>query len=201
MQQWEEANMSSDGNKKVKVNFVKFSPDATLIRILSDVPYGRYNHWIPNQNSSLVCQGKDCVVCEVNKAAKKNGEDEPYGNGKKYAVYIFNHNTKVIEIWDFGQKIFNNILVLMADRKEDGNEKEFDLRIRKQKDGTLTIKDLDGTEIDSETMQEFATYPPISERFVHLDRSEMTAYISGTALKDIFASKTDIPVDSGMILG
>ena len=199
MQNWQEANMSS-GTKGGgdKPDFVKFGAEVTVLRILSETPYARWNHWIPSQRNSIVCSGKDCVVCAINREAKKAGEEKPYGQGKKYAVYVLNKTSNKIEVWDFGQTIFDDILAIMADRKDDGKSMEFDIRVRKTGD-KYKLTDIEGDAPSTDVMSKYADLAPISERFIHLTNDQTRSFLSGTTLKELFSGGNN--QDGGIVIG
>lgn len=200
IQNWENAMLKTTKTQKKTIDFVDFKKaETTILRILSDTPYARWSHWVPSQNTGVECIGKDCPICEINRESKKAGQEKPYGQSRKYGVYVYNKNNGKIEVWDFGQTMYEDILSIMSDRRDDGKDMEFDIRIRNQ-NGKKKISAVEGDAPPKEVLDDFKDYPPVSERFIHLNKDQMVEFISGKTLKEIFNTKEQ-EEDNGLVLG
>ena len=71
---WADIERTNKTNNEGKVPYTKFEVGATTIRILDNEPYSFWNHWLPTQNTSVVCMGKGCPICSVIAEEKANNE-------------------------------------------------------------------------------------------------------------------------------
>lgn len=126
-----------ENNRKAeseKVPYTKFT-GTTLIRILDAEPYSFWQHWLPEQSTSVSCMGKECPICNVNAQARQNNEKPKYGNSQRHAIRIWNYSTNQMEIMIQGKQFFSLLLAL---NREVGDLRGYDVKVIRNGSGTDT---------------------------------------------------------------
>ena len=129
------ADVSGTNKTTEKVPYTKFPNGATKIRILDAEPYSFWQHWLPDQGTSVSCMGKDCPICNVNAQAKSANEKTKFGNSQRHALRIWNYTTNQMEIMIQGKTFFNSLLTL---HREVGDLREYDVKAIRGGSGTDT---------------------------------------------------------------
>lgn len=72
-------NVGNENNtEKKEVKYLKFPEGSTVIRVLDEAPYTRWQHWLPapangGKGVGIDCIGKDCPVCQKIAMEKAKG--------------------------------------------------------------------------------------------------------------------------------
>ena len=180
------SDIENNNGQKERTPYTKFGEGATLIRILDEEPYSFWAHWLPKQNTSVTCLGKDCPICSVVAQAKANKLQPPYNNSHRHAMRIWNYTTNQMEIMIQGRSFMNQLLML---HKEVGDLRTYDIKIVRSGTGTDTTYmampkapsdfDTEGKTIEEVNMEEtFA--PPTREDMIMLMEGKTWAEINGT---------------------
>lgn len=120
---WNFEETSKQGGKSTnKVEFARLPEGITKIRVLDNVPFFRWAHWMPQFSRKVTCPGTGCPVCAVNKEMRNAGKDNKYGNTRNWSLNIFNHNTGKHELLEQGITFMEELRVAMEELKEDGKE-------------------------------------------------------------------------------
>lgn len=123
------------GQSADKVPYAKFENGNNLIRILDKEPYSFWQHWLPQQKTSVSCMGKDCPICNIIHQQKQNNETPKYNSTQRHAIRIYNYTTKKMEVLIQGRTFFGQLLDL---HKEVGDLTTYDLKIIRKGSGTDT---------------------------------------------------------------
>lgn len=119
---WNFEETSGSGKSTNKVEFAKFQEGITVIRVLDDVPFFRWAHWMPQFKRKVTCIGHGCPVCELDKKLKAEGKDRKYGSSRNWALNIFNRNTGKHELLEQGITFMEELREIMEDLKKDGKQ-------------------------------------------------------------------------------
>jgi len=111
-------DFENDSNTS-KVEFTKFAPGITQIRIIDEDPNVRWVHWMKQFNRSINCPGRGCPVCEIRKQQKANKESYTYNMAKRFSMNIENLDTGKIELMEQGITFFQDL----RDVKDDVMDK------------------------------------------------------------------------------
>ena len=137
---WTDVERTSNTSKEGKVPYTKFEAGATTIRILDNEPYSFWNHWLPTQNTSVVCMGKGCPICAVIAEEKANKVvNKKYSSTQRHAIRIWNYKTKQMEVMIQGRTFFSNLLML---HREIGDITTYDIKVVKNGEGKETTYSL-----------------------------------------------------------
>jgi hypothetical protein len=140
---WDEIDNQGGGNSSSgnKAEFAKFPTGVTRVRVLEQVPHVRWTHWmnasqlvgITGKGRSINCPGKDCPICNIRRNQKANGEQYTYNMAKRFALQVYNYETKRVEIMEQGRTFMEDL----RDLKEDfgGNITKFDIKVRRRGTG------------------------------------------------------------------
>lgn len=118
-----------------KIPYTSFKEGNTLIRVIDNEPYSFWSHWLNKQQTSVTCLGKDCPICDVIAEQKANKQTPTYGNSKRHAIRIWNHETKQMEILIQGTGFFSQLLTL---HREVDDITKYDIKVRRSGSGTDT---------------------------------------------------------------
>lgn len=131
----EVASNGSQGSGEKK-EFTKFAEGVTFIQILDNGPHVRWAHWLPLQRRSVTCPGRGCSICEIRNRQKANKEKQTYGMTKRFAINVYNHDTKKVEIMEQGKTFFEDLRDLVEDAVNDGkNPLEVVFKVRRRGTG------------------------------------------------------------------
>lgn len=159
---FEETSQSSGGSSN-KLEFTKFAEGITRIRVLDDVPFMRWAHWMPQYSRKITCPGFGCPVCELNKKLRASGGKNKYDNSRAWALNVYNHDTERHELNEQGIKFMEELREVMEDLKRDGKKLSdaiIKIRMRKGTDGKATWRmDIDSddtpfTEAEQEALKQ-----------------------------------------------
>ncbi len=132
---------------QTKAEFTKFPVGITHIRVIDDVPFVRWTHWLPNYSRAVTCPGQNCPICDIRKKQKEAGLDYTYGVSRRISINIINRETGKVEIMEQGINFFNDLRDLMMDLKEQGKKlSDVDIKVRRRglgKDDTSYRLDID----------------------------------------------------------
>ena len=131
---WEQ--VSGERNSSDKINYTKFESGNTMIRVLDNEPYSAWFHWLPKQQTSIACLGKDCPFCNIIARAKANKEQPMYNSSQRHAVRIWNYKTEQMEIMIQSKTFFSQLLDL---HKEVGDITSYDIKVIRKGEGTSTV--------------------------------------------------------------
>lgn len=131
---WDDVTRESGGASE-KTPYTKFENGATLIRILDDEPYSFWQHWLAKQNTSVLCMGKGCPICDVIKQMKAEGLAPIYNSTQRHAIRIWNYTTAKMEVLIQGRTFFSQLLTL---HKEVGDIRGYDIKCIRKGSGTDT---------------------------------------------------------------
>ncbi len=135
------------GTNQTKAEFTKFPVGITHIRVIDDVPFVRWTHWLPKYSRAVTCPGQGCPICDIRKKQKEAGLDYTYGVSRRIAINIINRETGKVEIMEQGINFFNDLRDLMMDLKEKGKKlSDVDIKVRRRgmgKDDTSYRLDID----------------------------------------------------------
>ena len=116
-------NFNSNAGGGKKAEFTKFPTGITKIRILDNAPNIRWVHWMPQFNRSINCPGnKVCPICEIRQQQKANNENYSYNMSRRFAMNIYNFETKKVEIMEQGVNFFEDLRDLKGDLEDEGKE-------------------------------------------------------------------------------
>lgn len=132
LQGWD-LNAGSTGTKKN--TFTKFPEGVTRIRILDNVPFMRWTHWMPQFSRKITCPGFGCPIDEMIKVAKATGEVAPYASTRAFSLNIYNQDTNQREILEEGVTMFEQLKNAIEDAVDDNpgkNITDFIFKVRKR---------------------------------------------------------------------
>lgn len=113
---------------RAEVEFIKLEEGITQVRIIGG-PVRRWSHWINSLNRSYTCGGKDCPVCEINKAEREISGKNKHGNQKRYIVKAIDREDGVLKVLEGSQALFDNLLMMQS---EVGNLDTYDVKINRK---------------------------------------------------------------------
>lgn len=128
-------NLDAGGSQSKKNSFTKFPEGVTRIRILDQVPFMRWTHWLPQFSRKITCPGFGCPIDELIKKAKSNGEQAPYASSRAFSLNIWNLDTQQREIMEEGVTMFEQLKNAIEDALEDNKGKsinDFVFKVRKR---------------------------------------------------------------------
>lgn len=141
----------SNGEKK---NFTKFPEGITFITVLDDEPHIRWQHWMNQFNKGINCPGRGCPIDELRRQQKSAGEKQSYNAARRFAINVWNHETKRVEILEQGKTFFEDMRDHMEDLKKDGKKlSDVRLKVKRRgtgKDDTSYRIDIDSTHTEEE---------------------------------------------------
>ena len=133
---WNEVERTNESKQEGKVPYTKFEAGATTIRILDNEPYSFWQHWLPTQNTSVVCMGKGCPMCSVIAEEKANKVvNKKYSSTQRHAIRIWNYKTNQMEIMIQGKNFFSQLLTL---HREVGDITTYDIKVIRSGEGKET---------------------------------------------------------------
>ena len=181
---WNDVGSESNGNK---VAFLKLPQGLTNIRILDAEPVSRWQHWVPQANRSITCPGKGCPICELNRIAKKNGEDKPYSQRKTHSLNVINRTTGELEVLEQGNNFFEDLRIL---RGEYGDVRDYDIKIRRTGLKTNTKYRIDAEDATPLTDDEKAIERhDLKEYFAAPTVDQVTRLVNGEDPQEVFKSE------------
>lgn len=146
-----------------KLDFTKFAPGVTHIRVIDDAPHVRWAHWQPKHNRSVHCPGRGCPICEIRNVQKAQGQPVTQPMSRRIAIQIINRDSRGrLEICEMGPTWFHDLRDLMEDLASQGKSLlDLDIRVRRRgmgKDDTLYRLDIGDeyplTEADKQLMEQ-----------------------------------------------
>lgn len=132
LQGWDLNAGTSSGKKN---NFTKFPEGITRIRILDEVPFMRWTHWLPQFSRKITCPGFGCPIDELINMHKKNGTQAPYNSTRAFSLNIYNHETNQHEIMEEGVTMFDTLKTAIEDALEENpgtKIRDFIFKVRKR---------------------------------------------------------------------
>jgi hypothetical protein len=124
-----------------KVEFAKFSPGITNIRVIGGEPVDRWTHWQPAHSRSINCPGRGCPICEIRAHQKANKEPYTQGVARRFAIWIINRDTGKLELMEQGKNFFEELRDIMLELKGQGKSlSDVDLKVKRRgsaKDDTV----------------------------------------------------------------
>lgn len=179
------ADIERNGNDNEKVPYTKFN-GTTRIRILDDEPYSFWQHWLPQQSTSVSCMGKECPICSVNAQAKANKEKPIYGNSQRHAMRIWNYGENRMEVMIQGKGFFSQLLTL---NREIGDLKGYDIKVIRNGSGTdTTYTMLPGAPASFEYMDECKEVD-MAELFKAPEKEVVLQLMEGKSWSDIYGTE------------
>lgn len=184
------------GGSSSKTEYTKFPVGITHIRVIDDVPFVRWTHWVPKFNKSVNCPGQGCPICDVRKKQKAAGLDYTYGVSRRIAMNIINRETGKIEIMEQGITFFNDLRDLMSDLKEQGLKlSDVDIKVRRRgqgKDDTSYRLDIDKEyPLSDSELELIKTKPDLSTHFKPHTVEQLQRLINGESWDDIFSKSEE----------
>ena len=184
------------GSSSSKTEYTKFPVGITHIRVIDDVPFVRWTHWVPKFNKSVNCPGQNCPICDVRKKQKAAGLDYTYGVSRRIAMNIINRETGKIEIMEQGITFFNDLRDLMFDLKEQGLKlSDVDIKVRRRgqgKDDTSYRLDIDKEyPLSDSELELIKTKPDLSTHFKPHTVEQLQRLINGESWDDIFSKSEE----------
>ena len=184
------------GGSSSKTEYTKFPVGITHIRVIDDVPFVRWTHWIPKFSKSVNCPGQSCPICDIRKKQKAAGLDYTYGVSRRIAMNIINRETGKIEIMEQGITFFNDLRDLMVDLKEQGLKlSDVDIKVRRRgqgKDDTSYRLDIDKEyPLSDSELELIKTKPDLSTHFKPHTIEQLQRLINGESWDDIFAKSEE----------
>lgn len=120
MSGWEFDKKSGSGSDTDKVKWTKLPEGITRIRLLDDSPNIRWTHWVNKFQRSVNCPGKGCPICEIRKQEKANKLPNTYAVGQRFAINVWNYETKSVELLEQGKTFFTDLRDLIMDLQSEG---------------------------------------------------------------------------------
>lgn len=119
-----------------KVEFAKFSPGLTKIRVLDPAPYVRWIHWLNAQRKSINCPGMNiCPIDDIIEKEIANGvpnAQRTHTRARRYSMNIWNYNTNQVEIMEQGKNFMEDLKMLMQIAKDKGKKlSDFEVHVRR----------------------------------------------------------------------
>lgn len=179
-----------------KTEFTKFPVGITRIRIIDDVPFVRWIHWLPKFNRAVTCPGQNCPICDVRKKQKEAKLDYTYSGNRRIAINIINRETGKVEIMEQGVTFFNDLRDLMNDLKEQGKKlSDVDIKVRRRgsgKDDTSYRLDIDKEYPLSENdLALIANKQDLHEYFKPNTVEQLQRLVNGESWDEVFSKNTE----------
>lgn len=176
-------DVENNGIGEEKVSYTKFAEGTTKIRIVDDEPYSFWQHWLPEQRTSVTCLGKDCPICNVIKKDKSNGMTPRFNSSQRHAIRIWNYSTNQMEVMIQSKTFMSNLLTL---HKEMGDLKGYDVKVIRKGTGTDTTYNLlpvmPATEFEFEEQLKHVDIPDL---FKEPTKEEMLQLMDGRTWAEI----------------
>lgn len=181
---------ASSGEKK---NFTKFAEGITFIQLIDNAPNVRWVHWLPQHRRSITCSGRGCPICEIRNKQKANGEKQTYGMSRRFAMNVYNHDTKQVEIMEQGKTFFEDLRDLVDEVVAEGkNPSDVVFKVRRrgttQEDTSYRI-DIDGSKSAAKYDENKVT--ELSEYFKPITNEQALAIVQGMAFDDAMKIGTE----------
>lgn len=182
---WDFDSNSGGSGGSNKVEFTKFPPGITSIRVIDEAPFVRWTHWQPKHQRSINCPGRGCPICEIRKQQKANKEQYTHQMSRRLAIQILNRGTGKLEVCEMGPTWFQDLRDLMEELRSDGKTLlDVDIKVKRRgtgKDDTSYRLDIgdeyplsDADMALMATKQDLATFfkPHTSEQIIRVLRGE-----------------------------
>lgn len=184
------------GSKKVA--FTKFPVGSTHIRVIDKTPNARWTHWMNNatesgQGRGINCPGKAiCPIDDIIDKQKANKEKPTYSSSRKFALNVYNYETKKNEVMEQGIEFMEDLKLIMQDAKEDGKElSDVVLRVRRTgtgKDDTAYRIDI---KHDAEEALQTDGVTNLEEYFKPHTPEQITRLLNGEKWETVMTAKED----------
>ena len=185
------------GEERKKAEFAKFPVGITRIRILDEIPFTRWTHFLNKFKRSINCPGRGCPICEIRKNQKANKETQTYAMARRIAINIYNYETKRVEIMEQGVTFFEDLRDLMQDLTEDGKQlRDAIIKVRRRgegKDDTSYRLDVDKIEplADEEITKMSEDLTDLSEYFKPHTNEQILRIVNGEDWEDVMKSAVE----------
>lgn len=139
---WSEVGNTEGNSNSSEIKYAKLAVGRTRIRMISEEPFSRWSHWIPQANegkgTSINCPGKGCPICKDISENKKNKTKSKYSSSKSHAsnIYVKEHflngtitNIGEVQILDKGNKIYGALYEIM---QQVGDLRNIDVNITRK---------------------------------------------------------------------
>lgn len=189
-------NVGTDNEKSDRLGFMSFPEGISNIRPLNDVPFTRWQHWIPQAKRSVTCIGKanGCPICELNAAASELDEQKPYSASKKHSIFVVDRSDGKVKVLEQGNNFFQDLKFLMQD---EGPINTYDIQIRRVgmgfNDTTYRAKKTVNTPLTDEELA--VTLPELSDFFAAPTREQMLRLMNGDDPKDVFGKQKEAEIE------
>jgi len=172
-----------------KQNFTKFEEGVTFIQLLDNSPHIRWAHWIPKHSRYVTCAGRGCAICEVRNKEKANKQPQSFSVAKRFAINVYNHDTKQVEIMEQGKTFFEDLNELIKESIQEGKAyEELVFKVKRTGSGTDTRYRIDVSRTEKLEPQ---TTIDLAEFFKPLTVEQSVRIANGEAPADVFKEETE----------
>lgn len=148
-------NVGNENNtEKKEVKYLKFPEGSTVIRVLDEAPYTRWQHWLPapangGKGVGIDCIGKECPVCQ--KIAMEKAKGTPKEQIKLTTKKVHSINVLVrkpngedeLNVLEQGNGLFGNlkdVMVMMGSAGMTPDLRKMDVMINRTGTGFNNTK-------------------------------------------------------------
>ena len=189
---WEEVIRESGSSTKTE--FTKLQNGVTELRFLDEEPFVRWAHWMNNCKRNVSCIGADCPICQSIKIARQTGTKPPYTSNRKFAMHVYNFNTKKVEIIEQGKTFFTQLHAL---HEEIGDITKYNIKVKTQNAGSTdvmhTLMPCAPSELtdDIKELCNEENLKPFDEIFKKPSKEQIMDLMAGKSPEEVFASKVE----------
>lgn len=193
---WDELDKKPGEGSGEKVEFTSLPEGITRLRALNGAPKVRWTHWMNQFQRSVNCPGKGCPICNIIKNQKANKETPTYNAQRKFAINVYNFETKKQEIMDQGVTLFNDL----RDVKDDdagGDITSINIKIKRRgKTKDDTSYRVDKYADDDVVLPEGLAPIDLDEYFTPTPVEKLIALLDGGTWDDVMKNNDEEkPVD------
>lgn len=186
-----------------KVEFAKFSPGTTKIRVLDKAPYVRWIHWLNSVRKSINCPGMSiCPIDDIIEKEKANGvpyDEQTHSRARRFSMNIWNYGTGKLEMMEQGKGFMEDLKMLMEDADAKGKSlSDYEVVVRRTGTGREDTKyrlDL-GEEVNEPIPDGLINMP---EYFKPATPEQITAILGGADFNDTLygSAESETPQANG----
>ena len=149
---WNEVGTENSTEKK-EVNYLRFAEGSTIIRVLDEAPYSRWQHWLPapangGKGVGVDCIGENCPVCAKIKLEKAKGtpkENIKFTTKKVHSINVLVRKDGKNEVYvlEQGNGLFGNlkdVMVMMGSAGMTPDLRNMDIMVNRTGTGFSNTK-------------------------------------------------------------
>lgn len=150
---WNEVGTENNGEKK-EVSYLRFAEGSTVLRVLDEAPYSRWQHWLPapangGKGVGIDCIGKECPVCAKIALEKARGvakENIKFSTKKVHSINVLvrkTDGTSEVNVLEQGNGLFGNlkdVMVMMGSAGMQPDLRNMDIMVNRTGTGFNNTK-------------------------------------------------------------